>query len=61
LNQDIALKIYNSAGKLVANQKIITSNSDIQIIPNTELEKGIYLLRFENKNGLSIIKKVAKY
>ena len=61
LNQEFNLKMYNSAGKLVASQKIITANSEIQIMQNRELERGIYLLRFENKNGLSVIKKVAKY
>ena len=42
-------------------QKIATSNTDFQITPTASLPEGIYLLRFENKAGLSVIKKVAKY
>jgi hypothetical protein len=55
------LKIYNQSGQLVESQKIATSNTDFQITPAVSLPEGIYLLRFENKEGLSVIKKVAKY
>jgi methionine-rich copper-binding protein CopC len=61
LNQIINLKIYNQSGHLVESQKIATVNSDFQITPTASLPEGIYLLRFENKEGLSVIKKIAKY
>ena len=61
LNQIINLKIYNQSGHLVESQKIATANSDLQITPAVSLPEGIYLLRFENKEGLSVIKKIAKY
>jgi hypothetical protein len=46
---------------LIESQKIATANTDFQITPITSLPEGIYLLRFENKAGLSVVKKVAKY
>jgi hypothetical protein len=61
LNQIIHLKIYNQSGQLIESQKIATANTDFQITPKISLPEGIYLLRFENKEGLSVIKKVAKY
>ena len=49
------IKMYNSLGQLVANQKV---NSNKIEINSTQLSKGIYLLQIELESGKTISNKV---
>ncbi len=60
LNQIIHVKLYNASGKLIYAEKLAMQNSDFQINPTRELASGLYILRFENKDGLTISKKISK-
>ena len=52
------ISIYNISGQIV--KQIQTKNNDRYVIPVSDLEKGVYLIRFQKDNGTFEVSKIIK-